>query len=193
MAASSRIGLVCASFSKTNRFLVRNLNGYRFTCSSLVIQCSTLQKNNSTVLRVSLKDRNGFNKYLRLFSTNETDAHEVSFAELQTLIKNNKIQLIDVREPHELLEDGQIPNNVNIPLGTLAGALKLPEDKFKTMYGVKKPAVSDSDIVFHCRSGKRSLQALGIAQEAGYNKARHYKGGWLEYSEKMGIPGQNKP
>jgi rhodanese-related sulfurtransferase len=122
-----------------------------------------------------------------LFCTNKTKAEEVSFDELQTLLKSKKIQLIDVREPQELVEDGKIPHHINIPLAHVVHALSLSDDKFRAKFGVKKPAESDTDIVFYCRSGNRSLAAVEMAKKAGFKHSRHYKGGCLEYNEKMGI------
>ncbi len=40
---------------------------------------------------------------------------EVGTVELQRLMDANDVQLIDVREPNELIESGQIPSAINIP------------------------------------------------------------------------------
>lgn len=55
----------------------------------------------------------------RLISTEppkETkDPFSVNIEELQAMIAANDIQLIDVREPYELVESGRIPNSINVP------------------------------------------------------------------------------
>lgn len=39
----------------------------------------------------------------------------VNFADVREATKNNTVYIIDVREPHELQETGEIPNSLNIP------------------------------------------------------------------------------
>lgn len=46
---------------------------------------------------------------------------------------------------------------------------KMPEEEFMKKYKASKPN-SESEIIFSCRSGRRSLQALGIALKLGYKK-----------------------
>ncbi|XP_022098751.1 thiosulfate sulfurtransferase/rhodanese-like domain-containing protein 3 [Acanthaster planci] len=118
----------------------------------------------------------------------DEDDINVYYDSLVKRINSGDIQLIDVREPAELAEFGQITNSVNIPLGDLADALKLPEDKFQDKYQCSKPKSRDDNIVFHCRSGKRSQTAVNIAKEIGYSKARHFPGGWLQWAEKNNLP-----
>lgn len=73
-----------------------------------------------------------------------------------------------MREPDEVVQ-GMIPSAVNLPLSTLAGALHMAGDKFKEKYGFQKPAF-DQEIVFYCRSGKRSSTASDVARRNGYKK-----------------------
>lgn len=47
--------------------------------------------------------------------TNELTWVDVGTDELKNMLSNQNIQLIDVREPYELIEDGRIPNSINIP------------------------------------------------------------------------------
>ena len=44
-----------------------------------------------------------------------------------------------------------------------------PED-FQNVYGVPKPLPSDEDIVFHCKSGRRSKVAMEIARKHGFTE-----------------------
>ena len=50
----------------------------------------------------------------------------------------------------------------------LEGALALPPEEFERRYGVKKPAKDDCNLIFHCKSGKRSLKALKLARQMGW-------------------------
>ena len=76
--------------------------------------------------------------------------------------------LIDVREPDEVIL-GSIPSSVNIPLSTLSEALYMNPVRFKEKFGFEKPK-RDQEIVFYCRSGKRSASASDIALKNGYTK-----------------------
>lgn len=51
----------------------------------------------------------------------------------------------------------------------MEAALSLEGDMFKKKYRFGKPSL-DADIVFSCRSGRRSRIALGKASKLGYSK-----------------------
>ena len=78
--------------------------------------------------------------------------------------------VLDVRTPGEYAA-GHLPGAVNIPhdqiaarLGELAGA-------------------RESDVVVYCRTGKRSAQALGLLDEAGFRRLFHLKGDYTRWTE----------
>jgi adenylyltransferase/sulfurtransferase len=79
-----------------------------------------------------------------------------------------KIQLIDVREPNEY-------EIVNIP-----GATLIPKGEFLMGTALEKldPA---KRIVLHCKSGARSAEALAVVHAAGYKDAVHVGGGVLAW------------
>ncbi|KAM8731863.1 thiosulfate:glutathione sulfurtransferase [Acanthopagrus schlegelii] len=112
-------------------------------------------------------------------------ASVVTYSQLKTMLANRNIQLFDVRNPDEY-QAGRIADAVNIPLGTLEESLKLSPERFQQKFAVRAPGKDDDNIVFHCRSGKRSSQALDIARPLGFSRARHYKGGYSEWEEKEG-------
>ncbi|XP_029979681.1 thiosulfate:glutathione sulfurtransferase [Sphaeramia orbicularis] len=126
---------------------------------------------------------------LRAFTTSSPksgdasdSASVVTYSQLKTMLSNHNIQLFDVRNPDEY-QAGHIPDAVNIPLGNLEESLKLSPATFQQKFDVKAPGKEDENIVFHCRSGKRSAQALDIARQLGFSRARHYKGGYIEWEE----------
>ena len=76
--------------------------------------------------------------------------------------KVNGAFVLDVRELHEFVQD-HIPGAMMIPFRQLRNRLyELPQDK---------------EIVVVCLSGGRSLAALDILREAGYNKSSSMAGG----------------
>jgi molybdopterin/thiamine biosynthesis adenylyltransferase/rhodanese-related sulfurtransferase len=85
----------------------------------------------------------------------------------ERLDRGEEIYILDVREPHEY----QICNLGGhlIPLGELA----------------RRAAELDSskEIVAHCRSGKRSAEAVNFLRNAGFRKIWNLKGGILAWSD----------
>ncbi|MGB6544386.1 MAG: molybdopterin-synthase adenylyltransferase MoeB [Candidatus Acidiferrales bacterium] len=97
-----------------------------------------------------------------------TGIPEITPRELKTrLDRGDDLFILDVREPHEY----QICNlnGTLIPLGDLP----------------KRVSELDSsrEIVAHCRSGKRSADAVEFLQKAGFKKIWNLKGGILAWSD----------
>ncbi|XP_072048415.1 rhodanese domain-containing protein CG4456-like isoform X1 [Amphiura filiformis] len=115
------------------------------------------------------------------------DDMNVFYPGLVNRIESGDIQLIDVREPEELQQWGQITNSFNVPLGQVRDALTMEETAFTAKYGRPKPSKGDNNIVFHCRGGVRSLEALQMARSEGYPMARHFPGGWLEWAKENNL------
>lgn len=101
----------------------------------------------------------------------ESDVPEVTVRECKSwLDKGEDVQLIDVREPHEV-EIAEIGGEL-IPLKTVAdNADKISRNK---------------KVVIHCRSGKRSADAIKELQEKyGFDNLYNLKGGILAWSEEI--------
>ncbi|XP_055322401.1 rhodanese domain-containing protein CG4456-like isoform X2 [Sitodiplosis mosellana] len=111
----------------------------------------------------------------------------VSYEEVKDLPNHPEKTLIDVREPNELQETGIIPTSVNIPLGEVNTALSLSDGQFKTKYNRSKPKLTD-EVIFHCRIGMRSENAAIAANKLGYSNVKNYKGSWLDWAEREGLP-----
>ncbi|CAH8614645.1 unnamed protein product [Heterobilharzia americana] len=101
---------------------------------------------------------------------------------LKEMMKRGSIKLIDVREPDELKEAGEIPNAVNIPLDQIEEAFRMDEVAFREKYKIEKPDISDN-LVFSCRSGVRSMRALKIVQDMGYKHPLSLVGGYNAWSK----------
>jgi adenylyltransferase/sulfurtransferase len=99
-----------------------------------------------------------------------TGIPEITPTELKArLDRGDDLFILDVREPHEY----QICNLNGhlIPLGELP----------------KRASELDSsrEIVAHCRSGKRSADAVQFLQQAGFRKIWNLKGGILAWSDEV--------
>ncbi|EDW58619.1 rhodanese domain-containing protein CG4456 [Drosophila virilis] len=112
---------------------------------------------------------------------------KVDYAEVKKLINDPRKLLIDVREPKELKETGQVPSSINIPLGIVSQELASSEQIFKSKYAREKPQ-PDTELVFHCRSGVRSLKAAEAAVALGFKNVKNYEGSWLDWAEHEGLP-----
>ncbi|KAK6194763.1 hypothetical protein SNE40_000329 [Patella caerulea] len=118
--------------------------------------------------------------------TYSTDnGRNLSFEEFQALLNSQDIQVIDVREPEELETDGKIPNAINIPLGQLKKTLLMDDGLFMQKYRVVKPQPHDLNLVFVGLGPIKSNAAMAIARKIGFKHARHFGGGFNEWSSKM--------
>ncbi len=87
-------------------------------------------------------------------------------------LKEGHIVLVDVREPNETAVE-RFPGAVLVPLSSFDPATI--------------PAPPGSDVVFACRSGRRSVTASLAAQEQGFEYNSHLAGGILAWRA-AGLP-----
>ncbi|XP_021372075.1 thiosulfate sulfurtransferase/rhodanese-like domain-containing protein 1 isoform X2 [Mizuhopecten yessoensis] len=139
--------------------------------------CATLHGKCSKVQGQVQKD-------FRRHDSNCVKRTDVNFDDIISLLGSGSLQLIDVREPSELVQQGEFPTALNIPLGQVGSALNMAPHTFKALYGCDKPEFDDDNIVFACFAGIRSVEAMTMAHEIGYSKARQYAGGFKEWMEK---------
>ncbi|MCL2715936.1 MAG: rhodanese-like domain-containing protein [Alphaproteobacteria bacterium] len=91
-------------------------------------------------------------------------------------IKEGRYVLVDVREPNEVASEAY-PEAILMPLSRFdAAAIKVPQGR---------------EVVFACRSGKRSETASQTAQAAGLPYSRHLAGGMMEWKQ-AGLPTRAK-
>jgi len=87
-------------------------------------------------------------------------------------LQEGRIVLVDVREPNETAQE-RIPGSVLVPLSRFdPGRIPEPEGR---------------DVVFSCRSGRRSVTASLAAQERGFAYGSHLAGGILAWKA-AGLP-----
>jgi len=117
-------------------------------------------------------------------SSGEPNIKLVTFDDVKELKDDKSKLLIDVREPSELQETGELPGSINIPLSEVENTLKnTSADDFMDRYGRPKPDLS-SPLVFSCRAGGRSKKAAETAAKLGFEDVSSYSGGWLDWEEK---------
>jgi len=100
----------------------------------------------------------------------ETTVPEVTPKELKArLDRGDDVYILDVREPHEY-QICHIQGHL-IPLGELPRRVNELD--------------SSREIVAHCRSGKRSAEAVEFLRKAGFRKIWNLKGGILAWSDEV--------
>ena len=82
------------------------------------------------------------------------------------------LHLVDVREPDEVEE-------FNI------GGIALPLGSIQNMDTEAIDGLKDEEVIFYCRSGKRSGMAVLVAGQLGFSNAKNLTGGMLAWREKF--------
>ena len=95
----------------------------------------------------------------------------IEFEQFQEVVKDQSLQLIDVRTPKEYKE-GYIALAKNISIKN--------RKKFKA--AVQK-LEKEKPIYVYCYSGVRSKRASKILKRLGFKKIVDFKGGWKEWKE----------
>jgi rhodanese-related sulfurtransferase len=98
--------------------------------------------------------------------------HDLAAEEVSRGMAEGRYLLVDVREPNEVAVDAY-PGAVVVPLSSF-DPQSIPDPKGK-------------EVVFACRSGKRSVTASLAAQAAGLLHDKHLAGGMLAWKG-AGLP-----
>jgi rhodanese-related sulfurtransferase len=105
-------------------------------------------------------------------SDNPSPVRDLGPEEVARGIQEGRMLLVDVREPNETALESY-PEAVHVPLSSFDPA------------AIPKPG--EKQVVFACRSGKRSVTASLAAQEQGYPYDAHLAGGILAWKA-AGLP-----
>jgi rhodanese-related sulfurtransferase len=98
--------------------------------------------------------------------------HDLTPEDVSNGVAEGRYLLVDVREPNEIAAEAY-PSGVVVPLSTFD-----PQDI---------PDPQGKQVVFACRSGKRSVTASLAAQAAGLAYDKHLAGGMLAWKA-AGLP-----
>lgn len=93
----------------------------------------------------------------------------------QKMDSGEKINLIDVREPHEYEE-------MNL------GGKLIPLGKIQTMQIEEIEDLKEEEVIVHCKSGQRSMMACMILDQMGFTNTCNVTGGILEWKNKFDLP-----
>ena len=91
----------------------------------------------------------------------------------ERLDKGEKLNLVDVREPHERAEFSI--GGVHYPLGRIQA---MDVDELENL--------KNEEVIVYCRSGNRSGQAAMILDTMGFTNTKNLSGGMLKWQEKFG-------
>ncbi len=99
---------------------------------------------------------------------------EISVEELkQKANSGENLHVIDVREPDEYNE-----YNIGAKLIPLGNILSMQIDELEDL--------KNEELIIHCRSGKRSMQACMVLEQLGFTNTVNVAGGVLAWQEKYG-------
>ena len=93
--------------------------------------------------------------------------------EAYNLVKENKCNLIDIRDVRELEKEGKVENAVHIPRGMLEFWIDPNSQYFK-----QGKLDMDKEMVLFCAAGARSALASKSLQDMGFKKVSHIEGGF---------------
>jgi rhodanese-related sulfurtransferase len=105
-------------------------------------------------------------------SEGDPRVHNLTVEEVARGLQEKRVLLVDVREPNEVAVEAY-PDAVVVPLSDFDPAA-IPDPQGR-------------QVVFACRSGRRSVTASLAAQEQGYRYDSHLAGGILAWKA-AGLP-----
>lgn len=99
---------------------------------------------------------------------------DITVEELKSrLDAGEQLNVIDVREPDEYTEYNM-------------GARLIPLGQVMSMQLDELEDLKDEEIIVHCRSGKRSMQACMFMEQMGFSNLKNLVGGAMAWQEKYG-------
>tara|TARA_B100000212_G_C26985455_1_gene368429 strand:- start:23 stop:406 length:384 start_codon:yes stop_codon:yes gene_type:complete len=102
-----------------------------------------------------------------------SEVKTIDTKEAFNLFKENKCNLIDIRDIRELERDGKVENAVHIPRGMLEFWIDPNSQYFK-----EGKLDLQKEMVLFCAAGARSALAAKSLQDMGFEKVSHIDGGF---------------
>ncbi len=107
-----------------------------------------------------------------------SEVKTISSSEALELSKDNKCNLIDIRDANELQKLGKIENSFHISRGLLEFSIH-PE----SAYVQNNNLDLNKELVLFCAAGGRSALAVKTLQEMGFKNVSHVEGGFGNMSK----------
>jgi sulfur-carrier protein adenylyltransferase/sulfurtransferase len=99
------------------------------------------------------------------------ESEEITVRELKVRMdRGDRLNVIDVREPHEFA------------IARIPGTNLIPLNQVEERAGELNP---NEEIILHCRSGKRSADALNRLKAKGFRRLKNLKGGITAWSDEI--------
>ena len=102
-----------------------------------------------------------------------TEVKTINTTETLNLVKQNKCNLIDIRDIRELEKEGKVENSIHIPRGMLEFWIDPNSQYFK-----EGKLDLQKEMVLFCAAGARSALAAKTLQDMGFEKVSHIEGGF---------------
>ena len=107
-----------------------------------------------------------------------SEVKTIDTKEAFNLAKENKCNLIDIRDVRELEKEGKVEDAIHIPRGMLEFWIDPNSQYFK-----QGKLDLDKEMVLFCAAGARSALAAKSLQDMGFKKVSHIAGGFGEIKE----------
>ena len=100
---------------------------------------------------------------------------QISVQELKRRMDaGEKLNIIDVREPHEYAE-------FNL------GGILVPMNKIQSMQIDEIEGLQNEEVIIHCRSGHRSTMACMFLETQGFTNTKNLAGGVIAWAEMVAM------
>ena len=125
--------------------------------------------------------------YKQLISEATEEVKTYSTADAIDRFGDDGVTFVDVRDTSESLEHGEIPGAVHAPRGMLEFHIDPESPYFISEFG------DDSEFMFVCAIGSRSLLAAQRAKEMGLTQVANVEGGFDAWREAGGSIDEPRP
>lgn len=105
---------------------------------------------------------------------------EITAEEALTLVDDDSVVIVDIRDVRELQRDGKIPKSFHCPRGMLEFWIDPASPYHKEIFA------QDKKFIFHCASGWRSALATEVAQRMGLSPVAHIESGFSGWKKAGG-------
>jgi len=125
--------------------------------------------------------------YKQLISEAAEEVNTYSTADAIERFGDDSVTFVDVRDTSELIENGEIPGAVHAPRGMLEFHIDPESPFFIDSFG------DDSEFIFVCAVGSRSILAAQRAKEMGLDRVANIEGGFNAWKEASGPVDEPRP